>query len=82
MLDKYAPGRARRSGARKYLNKYYSYATYVQSGAAAQSAAAGHHWLFSSLPIVYDTRRAQSILLRVTGSCRRSALNVVSDMVL
>lgn len=29
----------------------------------------------------YDTIFPQSIFVRVTGNCRRSALNVVSDIV-
>lgn len=46
-IDKYTPRPQRGAlGASKYLNKIYSYATYVQrhgAPAAAQSAAAGHH---------------------------------------
>lgn len=37
--------------------------------------------VFSSFPILYDTILLQSILVRVTGSCLRNALNVVSDIV-
>lgn len=37
--------------------------------------------VFSSLPMLYETILLQSILVLVMGSCRRIALNVVSDMV-
>lgn len=40
-----------------------------------------YYCVFSSLPMEYDTILPQSIFVRVTGNCRRRALNVVSDIV-
>lgn len=40
-----------------------------------------YYCVLSSFPIEYETIFPQSIFVRVTGSCRRNALNVVSDIV-